>query len=100
MRAEGMRQMDRVRLRLEGEAAWYGRDGVAVTKPAESLLVSRNGGVIRLQEKLFTGQDLTLRRVLEGDDVKSVRARIVAEIDRETEGFLYAVAILEPRADF
>ena len=95
-----MRQSDRVTLRLEVEASWYGSDGVAVTKPAESLLVSRNGGVIRLQEKLFTGQELTLRRTLEGDEVKSVRARIVAEIDRETEGFLYAVAILEQRVDF
>jgi len=100
MRAEGMRQSDRVTLRLEVEASWIGSDGVAVTKPAESLLVSRNGGVIRLQEKLFTGQELTLRRTFEGDEVKSVRARIVAEIDRETEGFLYAVTILEPRTDF
>src|SRR5580704_11575432 len=100
MRTEGMRQSDRVTLRLEVEASWFNGDGVAVTKPAESLLVSRNGGVIRLQEKLFTGQDLTLRRTLEGDTVKTARARIVAEIDHEAEGFLYAVAILEPRADF
>ena len=95
-----MRQSDRVTLRLEVEASWYGSDGVAVTKSAESLLVSRNGGVIRLQEKLFIGQELTLRRTVEGDEVKSVRARIVAEIDKETEGFLYAVSILEPRTDF
>jgi hypothetical protein len=100
MRTEGMRQSDRVTLRLEVEASWFNGDGVAVTKPAESLLVSRNGGVIRLQEKLFTGQELTLRRTLEGDTVKTARARIVAEIDHEAEGFLYAVAILEPRADF
>src|SRR5258708_39695081 len=100
MRTEGMRQSDRVTLRLEVEASWLNGDGVAVTKPAQSLLVSRNGGVIRLQERLFTGQEMTLRRTLEGDEVKTVRARIVAEIDRETDGFLYAVAILEPRADF
>jgi hypothetical protein len=100
MRTEGMRQSDRVTLRLEVEASWFNGDGVAMTKPAESLLVSRNGGVIRLQEKLFTGQELTLRRTLEGDTVKTARARIVAEIDHEAEGFLYAVAILEPRADF
>ena len=100
MRTEGMRQSDRVTLRLEVEASWLNGDGVAVTKPAQSLLVSRNGGVIRLQERLFTGQEMTLRRTLEGDEVKTVRARIVAEIDREADGFLYAVAILEPRADF
>jgi len=100
MRAEAMRQSDRVTLRLEVEASWFNGDGVAVTKSAESLLVSRNGGVIRLQEKLFTGQELTLRRTLDGDVIKTVRARIVAEIDHEAEGFLYAVAILELRADF
>jgi len=100
MRSEGIRQSDRVSLRLQVEASWYGSDGLAVKKPAESLLVSRNGGVIRLQEKLFPGQELTLKRALDGDATKSVRAKIVAEIDHEPEGFLYAVTILEPRADF
>ena len=100
MRSEGIRQSDRVSLRLQVEACWYGSDGVAVKKPAESLLVSRNGGVIRLQEKLFAGQELTLKRTLEGDAFKTARAKIVAEIDREPEGFLYAVSMLEPRADF
>jgi len=100
MRTEGIRQSDRVTLRLEVEASWFGTDGLAVKKPAESLLVSRNGGVIRLQEKLFPGQELTLKRTLEGDAVRTARAKIVAEIDHESEGFLYAINILEPRADF
>ena len=72
----------------------------AVKQAAETLLVSRNGGVLRLTEKLFPGQEITLHRQLEGDQSKSVRARIMAEIDREGEGFLYAIAILEPRVDF
>src|SRR5258707_15770239 len=97
MRTEGMRQSDRVTLRLEVEASWFNGDGVAVTKPAESLLVSRNGGVIRLQGRLFTGQELTLRRTLEEDPVKTARAGIVAGVDRGTGGFLYAIAMSEPR---
>jgi len=100
MRTEGIRQSDRVSLRLEVEASWFGNDGIAMKKSAESLLVSRNGGVIRLEEKLFPGQELTLKRTLEGDAVRTARAKIVAEIDREAEGFLYAITILEPRADF
>jgi len=100
MRTEGIRQSDRVTLRLEVEASWFGNDGIAMKKRAESLLVSRNGGVIRLQEKLFPGQELALRRTCEGDAVKTARAKIVAEIDREAEGFLYAITILEPRTDF
>src|SRR5206468_2836387 len=65
-----------------------------------SLLISRNGGVLRMQEKFFPGQEISLKRPLEGDGIRSARARIVAEIDHEPEGFLYAVHILEPRSDF
>lgn len=100
MRPEGIRQSDRVTLRLEVEASWQNGDGTSIRKAAESMLVSRNGGVLRLQEKLFAGQELTLRRKLEGDAVKTARAKIVAEIDREAEGFLYAITMLEPRGDF
>ena len=100
MRAEGIRQSDRVTLRLEVEASWQNGAGAPVRKPAESLLVSRNGGVIRLQEKLFAGQELVLQRKLDGDAVKTARAKVVAEIDREAEGFLYAITMLEPRSDF
>jgi PilZ domain len=67
---------------------------------AHSLLISRNGGVLRMQEKFFPGQEISLKRPLEGAGIRSARARIVAEIDHEPEGFLYAVHILEPRSDF
>lgn len=100
MSVDGIRQSDRVSLRLQVEASWFGSGGAAVKQPAETLLVSRNGGVIRLQEKLFPGQEMTLERKIEGDHSKVARARIVAEIDCDAEGFLYAIAILEPRVDF
>ena len=100
MRPEGLRQSDRVSFRMPVEASWYDSAGVAVKQTAQTLLVSRNGGVLRLPEKLTTGQTITLRRQQEGDDWKSTRARIVAEIDHEPDGFLYAIAILEPRSDF
>ena len=74
--------------------------GVAVRQKAQTLLVSRNGWRPPHPGKLFTGQELTLHRNLEGDQSKTVRARIVAEIDKEAEGFIYAIAILDPRVDF
>jgi hypothetical protein len=98
--SDGIRQSDRVNLRMQVDASWFGTSGIAFKQPAETLLVSRNGGVIRLQEKLFAGQELTLNRKADGDQSKSVRARIVAEIDCEPEGFIYAIAILDPRVDF
>jgi hypothetical protein len=100
MCAEGIRQSDRVSLQMQVEASWFGTDGTAIRQSAQTLLVSRNGGAIRLQEKLFPGQEFALHRTLEGDQSKTVRAKIVAEIDREPEGFIYAFAILEPRVDF
>lgn len=66
----------------------------------QTLLVSRNGGVLRMPEALSVGQELALKRPLEGDQIKTVRARIVAEIDREPEAFVYAIHLLEPRPDF
>jgi len=82
------------------EASWFTSSGVEVKQTAQTLLVSRNGGVVRLAEKLFSGQEFTLRRQRHGDDWKIARVRVVAEIDHEPDGFLYAIAILEPRGDF
>jgi len=95
-----MRQSDRVAVRMNVEASWFSSSGTAVKEAAHTLLVSRNGAVLRLQEKLFPGQEINLRRIVDGDQTKSARARIVAEIDHEPEGFLYAIAILDARADF
>lgn len=99
-RTEALRQSDRVTLRLPLEASWVDGNGMVRRLAAQTLLVSRNGGVVRMQDALSAGQELTLRRPVEGDATKTVRARIVAEIDREPEGFLYAIHILEPHADF
>ncbi len=99
MRREGLRQSDRVSFRMPVEVSWFSSEGVAVKHNAQTLLVSRSGGVLRLPEKLAAGHELTLVRS-EGDLTKMTRARIVAEIDREPEGFLYAIHITEPRADF
>jgi hypothetical protein len=99
LRSDGLRQSDRVSVRMPLEATWYGANGVATTIPAQTLLVSRNGGVIKLAEKLFAGQELSLKRQREGDQCKTAKARIMAEIDCEPDGFIYAIHILEPRVD-
>lgn len=100
MRTDRMRQSDRVTMQLQVEASWSDHSGTAMKTSAHTLLISRNGGVIRLAEKIFPGQEIVLHRKLEGDQTKSARARIMAEIDHEPDGFIYAVAILDPRLDF
>jgi len=99
--SDGLRQSDRVSFRMPVEASWVSLDGQTLRETAETLLVSRNGGVIRLTEKLSMGQELHLRRHLEGDNWKTSRARVVAEIDQDPPNhFLYAVHLVEPRSDF
>jgi hypothetical protein len=100
MRSDGLRQSDRVSFRMPVEASWFGTSGSEVKLTGETLLVSRNGGVLRLADKLFPGQELTLRRQREGNTWKIARARIVAEIDHEADGFIYAIAMVEHRSDF
>ena len=36
----------------------------------------------------------------EGAEHKMARARVMAEIDHEPDGFIYAIQILDPRVDF
>lgn len=99
MRTEGIRQSDRISFRMPVEVSWSASGEPPAKYIAETLLVSRNGGVLRLQEKLAAGQEITLRRT-EGDHSKTARARVVAEIDQEQDGSLYAIHFLEPRVDF
>src|SRR5437879_1717285 len=99
--SDGLRQSDRVSFRMPVEASWVSLDGQTLTQTAETMLVSRNGGVLRLTEKLSMGHELHLRRHLDGDLWKNARARVVAEIDQDPPNhFLYAIHLLDPRSDF
>ncbi len=99
-RSDGVRQSDRVALRVPVEASWHDAGGQTVAQSVETLLVSKNGAVLKLAEKLGTGQELNLRRYIGENDWKSARAVIVAEIDRDASGFLYAIVMREPKPDF
>jgi len=99
--SDGLRQSDRVSFRMPVEASWVSLDGKTLTQTAETMLVSRNGGVLRLTEKLSMGHELHLRRHLDGDLWKNARARVVAEIDQDPPNhFLYAIHLTDPRSDF
>lgn len=100
MSSDGLRQSDRVSLRMPVEASWFTSGGTAVKETALALLVSRNGGVLRVKERLEAGHELTIRRQRDGDMWKVARARVVAEIDHEPDGYLYAIHFLDSRSDF
>src|SRR5262249_19833298 len=98
--SDGLRQSDRVTLRMPVETSWATAAGATFKQAAETLLVSRNGGVLRLGEKIEAGQKMHLRRRIDRDQWKRQRARIVAEIDQDSSGFIYAIHLLDPRSDF
>ena len=99
--SDGLRLSDRVSFRMPVETSWVSPSGDTLRQTAETLLVSRNGGVLRLSEKLFPGQELHLRRNVEGDNWKNTRARVIAEIDQDPPNhFLYAIHLVEPGSDF
>src|SRR6201999_943002 len=68
MSSDGYRQSDRVSFRMPIEASWHTNAGAVMKQTAQTMLVSRNGGVLRLTEALSVGQELSLRRQHEGDD--------------------------------
>lgn len=94
------RQSDRISLQVAVEASWTDTQGQAVSQTVETFLVSRNGAVLKLAEKLSMGQEVVLRRSVSDREWKTVHAHIVAEIDRDPSGFFYAIALREPRPDF
>src|SRR5258708_20466638 len=97
MRPEGLRQSDRISFRMPVEASWFAAGGVAVKQAAQTLLVSRNGGVLCLAEKVLPGQELTLRRQ-NGDESKTARARVGRVRPRPRRVFLCRFAFVPPRA--
>jgi hypothetical protein len=94
------RQSDRISLQVPVEASWTDAQGQTISQTVETFLVSRNGAVLKLAEALSMGQELVLRRSVSSGQWKTVHAQIVAEIDRDPSGFLYAIALRETRPDF
>jgi len=100
-RSKLKRQSDRVDFRVPVQASWINGTGVLVTRDAQTVQVNSNGGVLHLAERLSKGQEITLQRQTAGDHAKTVRARVVSELDHhEADGHLSALALLEPKPDF
>ena len=95
----GVRESDRVSLHLTLEASWTGADGEGVTQQLRTLLVSRNGGVVFSEQPLAAGQELLLKRTDKEGVEKTARARVVAEVDKEKGGSIYALHILDTQVD-
>ncbi|HYL11249.1 MAG TPA: PilZ domain-containing protein [Candidatus Acidoferrales bacterium] len=93
MHPEGVRQSDRINFTMVLEAVWSDAEGKDFTVQTHTVLVSRNGAVLLLKAELPAGQELLLRRMDRSNQVRAARAHVVAGIDKEADGTLYAVAL-------
>ena len=93
MHTKGVRQSDRVNFTMVLEAIWTDAEGKDFAVRTHTVLVSRNGAVLLLKADVPPGQELLLRRVDRANQVRAARAHVVALIDKEADGNLYAVAL-------
>jgi PilZ domain len=94
-----MRRSDRVSLTLPIEASGRDVDGHDFSEQARTAVINRHGGVIVLHRKIASGQEIVVRRTAGGNSVEG-RFRVLGEIGAQDDGFVYAVALLEPEKDF
>lgn len=94
-----MRRSDRVSLTLPIEAAGHDAEGQEFNERARTAVINRHGGVIVLHRKLQSGQELLLRRTGNGEKMEG-RFRVLGEIGAQDDGYIYAVAILDPDTNF
>jgi hypothetical protein len=94
-----MRRSDRVSLTLPIEASGRDVDGHDFSEQARTAVINRHGGVIVLHRKIASSQEIVVRRTAGGNSVEG-RFRVLGEIGAQDDGFVYAVALLEPEKDF
>lgn len=94
--ANGVRQSDRISFTLSLEAIGTDSGGQDFILQAHTILVSRSGAVLLLKGQLSAGQELVLRRKDRSNQLRAARAHVVAEIDKNGDGFVYAVSLEDP----
>ena len=94
-----MRRSDRVSLTLPIQAHGLDAEGHEFTEQANTAVINRHGGVIVLERKLTPSQEILLRRTDSGNSVEA-KFRVLGEIGAQGNGYVYAVALLDPEANF
>jgi hypothetical protein len=94
MALPSLRSSDRVSVTLLLEASGTDQHGKEFKEPARTLLINRGGAVIVLERELVPEQQIHLRRRTPSEAHRQSPARVVREIGRGREGYLYGVAIL------
>ena len=100
MRSDGLRQSDRVNFRMPVEASWTTSDGGSGEAHRGDAVGEPQWRSAAVEEKLTAGQEITLRRDGRRPGEDDAGARHGGNRSGAGDGFLYAIHLTDPRADF
>jgi hypothetical protein len=87
------RSSDRVAIVIQIQIFGSDMEGLAYSEPARTLEVSRGGALILVNRNLTPEEEIVIRR---GRTGKETQARIVGQVRKEPDGFVYGVRLLDP----
>ena len=93
------RASDRVSLTVLLEASGTDAHGQEFHEPAKTVMVSQNGALIALARDLKPEQKIHIRRRAPAESSRQGQARIVNQMGREGNGYLYSLEILGDGVD-
>jgi hypothetical protein len=91
-----VRGTDRVALAIQIQIFGADVEGRSFSDEARTLEVSRNGALILTHRSLTPQDEIIIRREQTG---KEAPARVVGQVRKEDEGFVYGVMLLDPSID-
>lgn len=99
MAPSSLRRSDRVSLTLLLEASGTDNQGRDFKQRARTMLISRGGAVLVLERELTPDQQIHLQRIAANHAHRSADVRVVRQIGRERDGYLYGVEVLDNGVD-
>jgi hypothetical protein len=99
MASPSLRRSDRVSLTLLLEASGKDSRGEEFRAPAKTILINRGGAVIVVERELAPEQQILVQRKTPSEAHRQSPVRIVRQIGRDRDGYLYGVEILDTGTD-
>jgi hypothetical protein len=99
MSSPSRRQSDRVSLTVLLEASGIDSHGQEFNEPAKTLMVSRRGAMVVFGRDLKPEQQIHIRRKAQTESHRQSRVRVVNQMGKQRDGYLYSVEILDPEVD-
>jgi hypothetical protein len=99
MSSPSRRRSDRVSLTVLLDISGTDIHGEEFNEPAKTLMVSRGGAMIVFGRDLKPEQQIQIRRKKPAESHRQGRARVVNQMGKQRDGYLYSIEILESDVD-